>query len=350
MKLNRNKTFVGLFAALVACMAFTVGTGTASAAVTPALTGSGSTLVAPLMAEWNTRLGGGITYGGGGSGKGITDIGAGTTDFGASDAPMTAAQAAGCAGCVTIPWALSAAGVVANVPGVTGLKLTPSVIAGIFRGSVTTWNDPRITKLNPHKTLPALKITPIHRVDGSGTTYAFTDFLSAAVPTFKSAVGAGTLVSWPVGPGASGSGGVANAAKADGAIAYIGIDYIIPNGLAPRVVSVQNPAGKFVFPNLANIKAAAATVTKVPKSNVLHIVNPKAPKKATKKVKATYAKAYPISTFTYVITKKGSPKAAGLKQLIDFALGAGRGLRGDLGFAPVPDVVAKAGKTAASKL
>lgn len=275
MKLNRKSTFATLFVALVSCMAFAVGTGTASAAVTPAITGSGSTLVAPLMAEWNTRLGGGITYGGGGSGKGITDISAGTTDFGASDAPLTPAQAGACAGCVTIPWALSAAGVVANVPGVSGLKLTPTLIAGIFRGSVVNWNDARIKKVNPNKTLPDLKITPIHRLDGSGTTYAFTDFLSRAVPSWKSSVSYGTLVSWPVGPGASGSGGVANAAKADGAIAYIGIDYIIPNGLAPKVVAVQNPAGKFVLPNLSNIKAAAATVTKVPKSNVLHIVNPR---------------------------------------------------------------------------
>src|SRR6476620_837380 len=170
MKLQRKSTVTGLVAVLFAGMALAVGTGTASAAVEPAITGSGSTLVSPLINEWSSRLGGGITYGCGGSGKGITDISAGTVDFGASDAPMTTDQASKCGGCLTIPISLSAIAISYNVPGVgSGLKLNATIVAQIFKGAITNWHDPKVKALNKGASLPPLAVTPIHRLDGSGS-------------------------------------------------------------------------------------------------------------------------------------------------------------------------------------
>ena len=339
MKLHRTTTIAGLVAMIAACVSVAVGAGTASAAVTPAITGSGSTLVAPLVTEWNTRLGGGITYGGGGSGKGVTDITNGTTDFGATDAPLTKDQAAKCSGCVVFPVALAAIGITYNLPGVTGLKLSPAVVAAIYNGQITTWNDSRIAKINKGKNLPATKVTPVHRLDGSGSSYAFTRWLaSAAKGSWKQSFG--TLINWPsgVGTAASGSGGVANAIKGTaGAIGYLGTDYMIPNKLP--AAAIGNRAGKYVYPNLKNL-TAAATVKRVPSNNSVVIVNP--PK--------TNKKAYPIGTFVYVVAKKGSPKAAGLKQFIGYAVGKGRGLRADIGFAPIPKIVADASKATLKKL
>lgn len=339
MKLQSKTTVSGLVAVLFAGMALAVGTGTASAAVNPAITGSGSTLVSPLINEWNSRLGGGITYGGGGSGKGITDISAGTVDFGATDAPMTADQRSKCKGCLTVPVALSAIAVSYNVPGIgSGLKLNAKVVAAIFKGKITKWNDSQIKKLNKGKTLPSLAITPIHRLDGSGSTYAFSDWLARAGTSWKSSPGVGTLLSWPVGPGASGSGGVASALKTSGTIGYVGVDYAIPNKLT--VAALGNEAGNYVLPGQKSIRAGAGWIKKVPSNNILHPANP------PKSVK----NGYPVDAFTYIIVKKGSAKKAGVKQLLNYALGKGNGLRQDIGFAPVPKVVVTAGKKTANKL
>lgn len=336
MKPNRTSTFTGLAAVVVACLALAVGAGTSGAAVSPAITGSGSTLVAPLINQWNSSLGGGITYGGGGSGKGITDISAGTVDFGASDAPMTPDQRSKCSGCITIPISLNAIALSYNVPGIrSGLKLTPEVIASIYKGKIKNWNDKALKKLNKGKTLPNLAITPIHRLDGSGSTYAFTDFLKRSKSGWSSV---GALVNWPVGPGASGSGGVANALKTSGAIGYVGVDYAIPNKLA--VAAIGNNAGKFILPSQKSIRAGAAWLKKVPKDNVVHLV---APPKSAKK-------AYPIDAPSYVITRKGGSHGAGVRTMINFALGKGLGIRQDIGFAPLPKPIRDAGKAAAKKL
>lgn len=340
MNLYRNTNVKGLVAVVAALVTMAVGASAANAAVTPAITGSGSTLVAPLMTEWNTRLGGGITYGGGGSGKGITDISNGTVDFGASDAPMTVDQKSKCSGCLVFPVALGSIGITYNLPGVTGLKLTPELVAAIYKGQISQWDDSRIKKLNKGKALPATKITPIHRLDGSGTSYGFTRWLSSAVKSWKSSNAYGTLINWPAGVGtaASGNGGVANALKGTpGAIAYMGTDYIIPNKLP--AVAIRNAAGKFLYPNLKNV-VAAANVKRVPRDNTVVIVNP--PK--------TNKNAYPIGTFVYVMAKPGSPNAAGVKQLIAYAIGKGRGLRADIGFAPLPKVIVKASQVQLKKL
>ncbi len=334
MNLHRKSNLKWLVAAQVACKSFVVGSGVSQAAVSPAVTGSGSTLVAPLVTEWNSRLGGGITYGGGGSGKGISDISNGTVDFGASDAPMTKDQKSKCTGCVTIPVSLNAVGVTFNLPGITHLKLTGDVIAAIYKGQVKTWDDAKIKKLNKGVSLPSTAITPVHRLDGSGTTYNFVRWLSSAVKSWRSSPGFGTLVAWPAGVGtaASGNSGVANAVKSTGgAIGYVGVDYMIPNKLP--AAQIANAAGKFLYPNLKNVIAAGNAV-KVPKNGEVIGVN--APK--------TAKKAYPIAAFSYVITKKGSANVAGVKQLINYALGKGRGLRADIGFAPLPKPVVKVAK------
>ena len=187
----------------------TVSTAGASAA---GLTGAGSTLVAPLMANWisgfEIKEGIPVKYGAVGSGTGIAQITARTVDFGASDAPLTPEQAAACNSCVQIPWALSATGVGFNIPGVKKLNLTGKILAGIYFGKITNWNDPKIKKINPKTKLPNLAITPVFRSDGSGDTYAFTNYLSKISHAWKSEVGFATSVGFTAGVGAKGNAGV----------------------------------------------------------------------------------------------------------------------------------------------
>ena len=251
----RNRLLGVFIAAVLGCMA----TGVASASAA-GLTGAGSTLVAPLMANWingfEIKEGIPVKYGAVGSGAGIAQITARTVDFGASDAPLTPEQAAACNGCVQIPWALSATGIGFNVPGVKKLNLTGPILAGIYFGKITNWNDPKIKKLNPKVKLPNLTITPVFRSDGSGDTYAFTNYLSKVSPAWKNEVGYATSVGFPAGVGAKGNSGVtAIVTKTPGAIGYISASYLIAAGLG--AAAVQNKAGNFEFPNLKNIEAAA---------------------------------------------------------------------------------------------
>ena len=196
------------------------------------LTGAGSTLVAPLEAYWakdfNSRYGDSVTYSSVGSGAGIAQITARTVDFGASDAPLTPTQAAACKECIQIPWALTATGISYNVAGLKRLYLTGPVLADIYLGTITNWDAPQIAKLNKGETLPNLKITPVYRSDGSGDTYAFTDYLSRISPTWKSKVGNATSVSFPTGVGGKGNAGVTAVVQSTpGAIGYIEVSYII---------------------------------------------------------------------------------------------------------------------------
>jgi hypothetical protein len=207
--LFRNR-LLGLFIAItgtVGCMA-TVATASASAA----LTGAGSTLVAPLMANWingfEIKEGIPVKYGAVGSGAGIAQITARTVDFGASDAPLTPEQASACNGCVHIPWGLSATGVGFNVPGVKKLNLSGSILAGIYFGRITKWNDPKIKKINPKAKLPGITITPVFRSDGSGDTYTFTNYLSKVSSAWKNEVGFATTVGFKAGVGAKGNSGI----------------------------------------------------------------------------------------------------------------------------------------------
>ncbi|MGV1048280.1 MAG: phosphate ABC transporter substrate-binding protein PstS [Solirubrobacterales bacterium] len=317
-----------------------VATAGASAA---GLTGAGSTLVAPLMANWisgfEIKEGIPVKYGAVGSGTGIAQITARTVDFGASDAPLTPEQAAACNGCVQIPWALSATGVGFNVPGVKKLNLTGSILAGIYFGKITKWNDAKIKKANPGTKLPGTTITPVYRSDGSGDTYAFTNYLSKVSKAWKNEVGFATSVGFGHGVGAKGNSGVtATVTKTPGAIGYISASYLIAAGLG--AAAIQNEAGNYEFPNLKNIENAASVVKSVPASNALSIVNP--PKKAKT--------AYPISTFTYAIVPHDAPQKGFLQQFLNYAVTIGQKYGASLDFAPLPKVVLTAAKKSIGSL
>jgi len=300
------------------------------------LTGAGSTLIAPLETYWATdfqrRYGDTVTYAAVGSGAGIAQITARAVDFGASDAPLTPAQAEACKECVQIPWALTATGVAFNLPGIRRLDLTGPVLAEIFLGKITTWNAPAIAKLNKGQTLPNLKITPVFRSDGSGDTYAFTDYLSRISSAWKSQVGNSTSVSFPTGVGGKGNAGVtAVVTSTSGSIGYISASYIIAHQLG--AAALQNAAGKFEYPNLGPIEEAAKSVKSVPANNEMHIVAP------SKK----YKHAYPLSTFTYAIVPKHAPQHAALGSWIYYAMTKGQEFGAALDFAPIPKVVLNAG-------
>lgn len=339
--MNR-KRILGL-AVVAASSCLGAGFAADAGAASGSLTGAGSTLIAPEMASWSqdflNKFNIQVTYGAVGSGAGITQISARTVDFGASDAPLNAAQASNCHGCVQIPWALTGTAISYNIPGVSKLKLSVPVLANIFLGKITTWNNSAIKKLNKGVSLPKLKITPVFRSDGSGDTYAFTDLLSRVSHQWASQVGNATAVSFPTGVGGKGNDGVtALVSSTPGSIGYIAASYVIAHGL--KAAALQNRAGKFEFPNLKNIAAAAAVFPHPPANLEMHIVNP--PKKAKL--------AYPLSTYSYVIVPRSSGKLSGLKSFIKYVLTTGQGFGPALDFPPVPGSVLSADATVLNSL
>ena len=369
----RIKRFIPMLALPAALAAGTLGTNTSSAIAGSTITGAGSTLVAPFVQDvfgpdFQAKTGTSVTYGPVGSGTGVTDISGKTVDFGASDAPLSSTQEAACAGCVEIPWALAATGLSYNLSGVAHLNLSGAVIAEIYLGQITTWNDPKIAALNKGVALPAEKITPVWRNDSSGDTYVFTTFLSQVSPAWASKVGAGTSVSFPAGTGAKGNSGVAQlVANTPGAIGNNSWFYIRQAGL--HAVSVENSAGNFESPYEPNLAAAGALLKKVPALNTLSastavtiaadlsLTNPaySKPKKGAKPttVQKDEAVAYPLATFTYVIVRPDDANIALLKQFIAFALTPAeqqKGIGGKLQFAPLPTAVAAADTKAVNAL
>jgi phosphate transport system substrate-binding protein len=326
-------------AALVAVVGATAQNNATKHSDATTLTGAGATFPFPLISKWipayDQATGVQINYSPIGSGGGIAAITARTVDFGASDAPLTPDQFSAAVkdgiGVVQIPWALSATSVMYNIPGVPAhIKLTGRNIADIFMGKITNWNDAAFKRNNAGINFPDLKITPIFRSDGSGTNYNFTDYLSSVSPEFKSKVGYSTQVNWPVGVGGRGSSGVSGVlSRTDGGITYADIAYALANKF--QFARIQNRAGKWQLPGLRGIRAAAATVTKVPAGNEMHIVNP--PK--------SQPLAYPISTFTYVLVPRKSDKATELRRFIFWALTQGQQTQytAKLLFVPVPKTV-----------
>jgi phosphate transport system substrate-binding protein len=282
------------------------------------LTGAGSTFVQPLVAAWTPALGHAfgytVQYSGVGSGAGIQAITSNQVDFGASDAPLNQAQQSACPDCIQIPWALSAVAVAYNVAGApVHLHLDGNTLSKIFLGQITKWNDPAIAALNKGANLPDLQITPVFRSDGSGTSYAMTDYLSGVNSTWKNKIGTSTQPAFPAGLGAKGSGGVAGLiSRTNGAIGYVDVAYATKNHI--KFAAVRNAAGKFLFPSLRRIEAAALAFPQVPANNEMHIVNP--PKSATL--------AYPISTYTYIVVHKKTAHAAELRKMIFWALTQGQ--------------------------
>jgi len=299
------------------------------------LTGAGSSFVSPLVSLWasdyQSKTGTAIAYSPVGSGAGIAAITARQVDFGATDAPLTADQFKACNGCVQIPWALSATAIIYNLPNVpNNLKMTGPVLANIYLGKVTKWDDPAIKALNPKVDLPSTSITAVHRADNSGTTYNFLDYMSAVSPTAKSKLGLGVNANWPGGQGGAGSRGVAGiVSNTQGAIGYVDVAFALTNKL--KFMALRNASGKYATPGLRGIQKAADNVKTVPATGELHITNP--PKGDPL--------AYPICTFTYVIAPTKSNNAADLRRFIFYAVNPTQGqkLGPRLLFAPLPHVV-----------
>jgi phosphate transport system substrate-binding protein len=334
----KSKLITLLAVLAVASVGLTGGAGaTSSKSSSGSLTGAGSTFVTKLVQAWipkvDSQLDIKLTYGAIGSGGGIAQIANRTVDFGASDAPMSPDQFAACKGCVQIPVAFSATSVPYNGSALPNLmKLTGPVLADIFLGKIKKWDDPRIQKLNKGKSLPNLDITVIHRSDGSGTTYNFTDYQSSVSKEWKSKVGKGTAVDWPTGVGARGSSGVSAAlTTTTGGITYVDVAFSLANHF--KFARVQNRAGVFQTPGMRGITAAGATILRVaPNNNGLSVVNPS----------KRQPLAYPICTFVYFIVPMQTAKAADLKKFIKWAITKGQADGPKLLFAPLPKVVLKA--------
>ncbi len=331
--------------ALVATALAASATASKSSSASGQLVGAGSTFVAPLVSQWAAAYpsvgGTNIIYQPIGSGGGIQAITNRTVDFGASDAPLSADQLAACKGCLQIPWALGGTAVMVHVKtnAHAPLHITGSVLAQIYLGQITSWNDPKIQALNKGVSLPNEKITPVYRSDGSGTSYNFTDYLASVSAAFKSKVGVSTQPPFPTGVGGKGSSGVAGVVKnTEGAIGYADIAYAVTNHIS--VMAVQNAAGKYTTPGVKSITAAAAATTAIGANNEMHIVNP--PKSA--------ATAYPISTYTYVIVAQSSKNAGPLKKFIFWAMTNGQKLGVPLRYVPIPKHVLVAAEKTLNKI
>ena len=299
--------------------------------------GAGATFPNPMYQKWFSEYHKAhpdiqFNYQSIGSGGGIRQVLAQTVDFGASDGPMTDEQLAQAKTKILhIPTVLGAVVPAYNVPGVaTELKFTPEALAGIFLGKVTTWNDPAIAKANPGVNLPSQPIIVIHRSDGSGTTYIFTDYLSKVSSEWQNGPGKGTSVKWPVGLGGKGNEGVAGLIRQmQGGIGYIELIYAVQNKI--DYGSVKNASGTFVKASLDSVTAAAASAKSMPADFRVSITN--APGKD----------AYPISSFTWLLIPEKSKEAAKGKILADFLtwmVDDGQKMTADLTYAPLPENVA----------
>ncbi len=322
---------------LILCVAVTV-----PAIGQTTLNGAGATFPYPMYSKWFSdynKLHPDIqfNYQSIGSGGGIRQVIAGTVDFGASDGPMTdeqisQAQSQRKTKILHVPTVLGAVVPAYNIKGVTGeIKFTPQALSGIFLGKITTWNDPAITGPNPGVKFPSDPIIVIHRSDGSGTTFIFTDYLSKVSSDWQSSVNKGTSVKWPVGLGGKGNEGVAGMIRQmQGSIGYIELIYAVQNSIPYGVV--QNSSGNFVKASLDSVTAAAASVKTMPSDFRVSITN--APGKD----------AYPISSFTWLLIPEQSKDAAKGKMIADFLnwmVDDGQKQTAQLTYAPLPDSVAQ---------
>ncbi len=301
------------------------------------LNGAGATFPYPIYSKWFSEYNKlhpdvQINYQSIGSGGGIRQVLANTVDFGATDGPMTDEQLGQAKVKIFhIPTVLGSDVPAYNVPGVKGdLKFTPAAIAGIFLGRISSWNDPIIAKENPGVNLPNLPIIVIHRSDGSGTTYVWTDYLSKVSSDWKSGPGKGTSVKWPVGLGAKGNEGVAGMIRQmEGSIGYVELIYAVQNKISYGVV--KNSAGNFVKASLDSTTAAAASLKTMPADYRVSITN--APGKDS----------YPISTFTWLLIPMKNADANKQRIIVDFLkwmVGDGQKMVSQLSYAPLPASVA----------
>lgn len=296
------------------------------------LKGSGATFPAPLYAAWIDTYkkvvpGVSISYQPVGSGQGIRDFIAYLTDFGGTDAAISVSRVQTEApDALHIPMVIGAVVPTYNLPGITNLRFNPEILAGIYLGAIRNWNDPRIAAANPGVRLPNQAITVVYRSDGSGTTSIWTDYLSKISTDWRTRVGSGTTVRWPVGVGAPGNPGVASTVKnTRGSIGYVEQVFATANRLP--LPPVQNASGNFVAASIEATSAAADGVA-IPASLVASITNSPNPN------------AYPIAGFTYILvrqnTYKDVTKAQALTDFLYWSLTEGAGAATRLGYAPLP--------------
>ena len=309
-----------------------------AAALAAQLTGAGATFPNPIYTKWfeeyhKQHPDVEINYQAIGSGGGIRQILAGTVDFGASDGPMTDEQLSQAKVKIFhIPTVLGAVVPSYNLPGVSKeLRFSPESLSGIYLGKITKWNDAAIAKDNPGVTLPDKDIVVVHRSDGSGTSYIFTDYLSKVSPEWQSKVGKNTSVNWPVGLGGKGNDGVAGlVSQTEGAIGYVELIYALQNKIA--FGSLKNSAGQYIKASLESTTAAAATVKDMPDDFRVSITN--APGKT----------AYPIASFTWLLIPSQWSDAGKKKVMVDFLnwmVGPGQSMTTSLDYAPLPKNVAE---------
>lgn len=315
--------------------------GGPGASSTVSLQGAGATFPNPLYQKWLSEYGKlhanvRIDYQSIGSGGGIKQLKEQTVDFGASDAPMKDEDLKSASGEILhIPTVLGAVVLTYNLEGVTQtLKFSPEVIADIFLGKITKWNDPKIAADNAGVTFPATDITPVYRSDGSGTSAVFTDYLSKVSPEWKEKVGSGTSLSWPKGIGGKGNEGVTGQVKkTPNTIGYVELAYAVQNKLP--VAQVKNASGNFIAPSIEAVTmAASASAANTPDDLRVSITNAAGPS------------AYPISSYTYILVYKDQKDAAKGKALVDFlwwGIHDGEAFAETLEYAPLPpDIVKKA--------
>ncbi len=303
------------------------------------LTGAGATFPYPIYSKWfdafYNATGHQVNYQSVGSGAGVKQFSEGTVDFGATDGPMTDAEIAAVNGAVIhIPTVLGADVVTWNLPtlGATQLKFDGAVLADIFLGKVKKWDDPRLVALNPGVALPDRDILVVHRSDGSGTTYIWTDYLSTVSPEWSEKVGRGKSVNWPTGLGGKGNEGVTQQVKQlEGAIGYVELVYAIANGLPYG--AIRNKAGNFVSPTLESVTAAAAGVD-LPADTDFRVSI----------VDAAGADAYPVSSFTWLLVRPDiadAAKARAMREFMDWMTGSEAAkMAADLHYSPLPASVA----------
>jgi len=338
MKMTRIFLAVAAAASLVAGVA----------AQTLQINGAGATFPAPIYTKWFSeynKLHGNveINYQPLGSGAGIRQVTNQTVFFGASDGPMNNDQLQAAPGRILhFPTVLGAVVPVYNIPGVnTELKFTGPVLADIFLGKVTKWNDPALMKLNPGVKLPGTDITVVHRSDASGTTYIWADYFAKVSPEWKTKVGVNTSVNWPTGVGGKGSEGVTGVVtQTPGSISYVELVYALQNKISYG--SVQNMAGEFTKGSVQSVTAAAASAaSQMPADFRVSITN------------APGNGVYPISSFTWLLLYENPKDKGQSKAMVDFvkwALTDGQKFCADLGYAPLPEGVVKLEMTALAKI
>lgn len=330
-----------LTSSLALCLSITTSLAFVTTGRAQQISGAGATFPAPLYQRWGVEFnkvqpGIQVNYQSVGSGAGVKNFIQGVVDFGASDAAMSDEEMAKVAsGVVLIPATAGEIVFAYNLPGVSGLKLTREVMAGIYLGNVTKWNDPAIVKANPDLKLPDMPIQVAYRSDGSGTTYVFTQHLSKISAEFDDEVGTDKSVTFPVGVGGKGNEGVTALVKqSPGTVGYVEYGYAKDNGLS--MASLQNKSGNFVAPDIASARNTLSNV-QLPENLRVWPVDPEG------------ANDYPIVSFTWILLYKKYPDAAKLKaikEFVNWGLTDGQSFSESLGYVPLPAPVVEKAKAA----